>query len=110
MKKILGGACVFCGQCINLQIDHINPSTKSFVVTMEWDRPWDQIEGELTKCQLLCVSCHKKKTLNDKGQVSEVDSHGTLSSYRYCKCKECKQANNKYKQEYKKKRLGSSAG
>ena len=105
----LGGKCVRCGSKEQLQFDHIDPTTK----TAEMDRLWatseKRINEELRKCQLLCSSCHVKKTLKDLGRISAKESHGTLSSYRYCKCDDCRAANNKYKAEYKRRAYNSSS-
>lgn len=71
--SLLGDACVVCGATKNLHIDHINPETK----TMNLSRtihgaPWKKIENELKKCQLLCESCHKAKTLVDGSRFKNV--------------------------------------
>ena len=66
----LGGKCVECGVTENLQFDHINPLEKSFAISeslhfspkMKKEVKFDE---ELNKCQLLCPTCHMKKTKND---------------------------------------------
>lgn len=60
-------------------------------------RGYVQITG-----QLLCRSCHEAKTLVDRGQESAKESHGTLSSYKYCKCNLCKKAKADYMSRYHK--------
>lgn len=100
----LGGHCVKCGAAENLELDHIDPSTKSFTIAAHGSVNEKLWQEELKKCQLLCRSCHQGKTLKDRGQNSARETHGTLSSYRYCKCDKCKAAKAKHNKEYKLKR------
>jgi hypothetical protein len=107
---ILGNKCQHCGSLENLQIDHIDPKRKAFDISSFWAYAWNDILEELKKCQALCENCHRAKTLIDLGQENARFKHGTLSSYRYCRCNECKAAKNKYSREYKRKRRLSSIG
>lgn len=66
----LGGACVRCGTTKNLEFDHIEPSTKEFEITTRITLSWDKLLPELDKTQLLCVSCHKAKTADDRKNVA----------------------------------------
>lgn len=100
----LGGRCYTCGSVENLEFDHIDPSTKSFTIAKASSFSEERFQTELAKCQLLCRSCHEVKTLKDLGRVSAKDQHGTLSSYRYCKCALCRKAWNEHIKEYKRKR------
>ncbi len=98
--EFLGGKCVQCGSDNDLQFDHIDPKTKSFEVlkihSVSRVRFWE----EVNKCQLLCHECHNQKTLREIGKQSAIGKHGTLSTYRYCKCEECKKAHHDYWVEY----------
>lgn len=58
----LGGKCVGCGTRDNLELDHKDPSTKSFSFAKIWSYSLNKFDKELEKAQLLCVDCHKKKT------------------------------------------------
>jgi 5-methylcytosine-specific restriction endonuclease McrA len=59
----LGGVCNHCGTDSQLQFDHIVPSTKLFDVTQGLaGRNWESVQREVKKCQLLCRSCHMKKS------------------------------------------------
>jgi hypothetical protein len=59
----LGNRCAQCGHdgsTERLEFDHIDPSTKSFGLTRSASESafWTEVE----KCQLLCRTCHRKKT------------------------------------------------
>src|SRR5688572_16672832 len=59
---ILGGSCKVCGNTDNLEVDHIDRSTK----TMSFDEmrsvSRERFLGELKLCQLLCKAHHEAKT------------------------------------------------
>jgi hypothetical protein len=99
----LGGVCK-CGRSEGLQFDHIDPATKKFTLAKLSSVNEEDFWKEVDKCQLLCDTCHQAKTLRDLGRVSAKDTHGTLSSFRYCKCEECKAAKAAYMREYKRKK------
>ena len=102
----LGGKCVQCSERGNLDIDHIDPHTKSFTLAQCGSASEERWQDELQKCQLLCKPCHRNKTLKDRGQKSAREVHGTLSSYRYCKCELCKAAKSEHNRKYKLKSKG----
>lgn len=106
----LGGKCVKCGSCDDLQFDHIIPSTKKFVIARLWSIAEDKFLNEVAKCQLLCQGCHSIKTIIDTNKTFVKNSgiHGTLSSYNYCKCQECKAAKALYNKQYKLKKSGKA--
>ena len=103
-RNKLGGKCIKCNSTEDLQLDHINPETKNFTVAHLWNSKKEVFDLEVSKCQLLCKKCHEEKTLLDMGRVSAKVTHGTLSSYRYCKCKTCKKAKSEYTKEFRKKK------
>lgn len=59
---MLGGVCVVCGSTKEMQIDHFDPSQKSFTLAKLWSVSEERFLEELTKCQLLCWDCHLTKT------------------------------------------------
>lgn len=93
----LGGKCAKCGSTKNLEVDHIVPQKKKFEILASM-RPIDSkgMCKELKKCQLLCKKCHINKTITERGQTSARGRHGTISTYRYCRCKECTKAHSDY--------------
>jgi 5-methylcytosine-specific restriction endonuclease McrA len=100
--KKLGGQCVKCGSQEKLDIDHIDPLKKSFTIGERMAAaPMTQLAGELAKCQLLCRKCHTTKTVTELGRKLARGTHGTLASYRYCKCDLCREAWNKYHRDLK---------
>ena len=100
--NILGNKCIICGSTENLEIDHINREEKSFSLSKSWPNR-KNLNEELQKCQLLCKIHHQEKTLTDLNQVSAKTTHGTLSSYRYCKCDLCRKAKSDHNRNYKQK-------
>lgn len=103
-RNKLGGKCCKCGSINNLQLDHVNIKTKSFTIGHLWNKSKEIFNSEVDKCQLLCEKCHQEKTLIDLGRVSARSTHGTLSSYRYCKCELCKNAKSEYTKNFRRKK------
>lgn len=62
--------CVDCGEKdpVLLEPDHVRGKKKHGVGSMiRAARAWSEIEEELAKCDIRCVSCHRKKTAKDQG-------------------------------------------
>lgn len=103
-KVFLGGKCTSCGSIENLELDHIDRCDKALNISNVWSYSERKYHEELKKCQLLCYKCHKKKTLVDMGMLDARLNHGTVSSYRYCRCNECRTAWNLHSKLYKRKK------
>jgi 5-methylcytosine-specific restriction endonuclease McrA len=89
------GPCVVCGSDDNLEVDHINPDLK--VDHRIWSWKLDRRLKELEKCQILCKSCHLKKTIAER-----APPHGHNSRYRSgCRCDECRKAHATIAREYR---------
>jgi 5-methylcytosine-specific restriction endonuclease McrA len=58
-------SCVVCGATKRLEIDHIDPKTKTSHRIWSW-KDSRRIK-ELKKCQVLCKQCHIDKTCKDLG-------------------------------------------
>lgn len=54
------GPCVICGSMEQLELDHINPEDK--ITHVVWSLSEGKRNLELSKCQVLCRTCHKRKT------------------------------------------------
>lgn len=73
IKKDIG-SCAHCGwyddECLEaLEFDHIDPNTKknSISTMVANSESIENIDIEIQKCQLLCVNCHKLKTIENNG-------------------------------------------
>jgi len=65
-KEKLGGKCIWCETNENLQFDHIDDSIKEYNVANAVRNTRKVFWDEVGKCQLLCVSCHNKRTTAQK--------------------------------------------
>lgn len=86
----LGRSCVLCGATERLELDHIDPKCKTTNAIWSWSQ--ERREAELTKCQVLCRSCHRLKTNRENSlRYSKPIQHGTARGYknRGCRCSEC---------------------
>lgn len=100
LEKMAGGSCSTCGSDASLQFDHIDPKTKLFNLSgAHLNRKWQTVLEEFHKCQLLCRSCHMKKTWNkDRERVK----HATPSGYTGgCRCVPCTNAAVDYNRKLK---------
>lgn len=89
-----------CGAENDLQFDHIDPSTKSFDISVgiRDGYSYSRIEVELAKCQLLCRPHHRVKTRlggENPGGQNRIDNpdHGTAArygGYLRCRCDMCR--------------------
>lgn len=100
----LGGKCVRCASDRRLELDHIDKTTKEFDIGKFWGTGLDRFWKEVAKCQLLCKRCHMDKTNVENGKKLAVGTHGTVSSYRYCKCESCRSAQRDYIRRYRAER------
>lgn len=94
--SFLGGKCVECGKLERLEFDHINPEDKKFTIAEIWTHSKEKFWKEIVKCQLLCKDCHNKKTQRENGKQVAKGKHGTISTYKYCRCEDCKKAKRDY--------------
>lgn len=76
----LGGKCVKCGATDDLEIDHIDPSKKSFHISQRLSLRTQK--EEIDKCQLLCEKHHIEKTVAEKKPFT----HGTIYAFMKAKC------------------------
>jgi len=69
----LGAVCAECGGVDRLQFDHVNRDHKNANMDALFrDASQDRIDAEVALCQLLCISCHGRKSryeyLSSKGE------------------------------------------
>jgi hypothetical protein len=61
--------CSYCGQQyepFNMQFDHIDPLLKDVNVCQLKSAKVDRLMNEISKCQVLCAVCHRRKTLMEQ--------------------------------------------
>lgn len=81
-------SCMQCGSTQDLEVDHIDPSTK--FTHRIWTYAAQRRVEELAKCQALCSTCHLEKTRKENQRPL---IHGTPQGYqRGCRCRICKEA------------------
>jgi hypothetical protein len=80
-----GKHCVKCGSEGNLEIHHVDPSTK--VAHQVWTWAKERRLAELEKCEVLCCDCHKVETMWQQLALK----HGTRTMYlnHKCRCAAC---------------------
>lgn len=94
----LGGVCVICGSDSDLEFDHIDPDTKDFTIARASSFSEERWQNELSKCQLLCHTCHVSKHRED------IPCGSAKKYWRGCRCDDCRQANSLHSREYKRQR------
>lgn len=114
VREYLGGSCVKCGATENLEVDHIDWSTKSFTISNNLQVSWERMVKELDKCQLLCSSCHKEKTRLDHKDRPHWNrgnwKHGSITGYhKGCRCDLCKEAQSLYKKSLRARKRAREA-
>lgn len=62
----LGGKCIDCGYASHLaalDFDHVDPTTKKFVISAKLHNyTYQDIIDEVKKCVVRCSNCHRIKT------------------------------------------------
>lgn len=103
---LLGGKCTCCGSTEQLEIDHIDSSQKELTVTTMCYSSMKRALAELAKCQLLCKSCHQKKTNNvDRG----LDFFGKDGKVQF-ECAGCGIVKETNPQSYRKRLKNNKSG
>lgn len=83
------GPCRECGGSEELEVDHVDPKTK--VSHRIWSFRQEKREEELAKCQVLCKSCHQKKTNRENYEPVPHGTHTRYMNYK-CRCDACRAA------------------
>jgi len=73
----LGGRCALCGEDEGnqLRFDHVDAKTKTYDLARRFaGLSEEKLQDELRLCQVLCESCHKRKT-SEAGDIGNKGSH-----------------------------------
>ncbi len=98
--------CVACGSIDDLEVDHVDPSTKSMNPAQIWSRSEPDRIRELAKCQALCAACHDYRTWWQRVTLD----HG-LTRYRNgCRCRTCKDSQSMKARAYRANHAKAVAG
>lgn len=88
--------CVICGEAeiIYLEFDHIDPKTKYRGISdmVSGTAKWESILEEIAKCQVLCVKCHRKKTIENGDFRNSRNSQEFIGENRFAGCSQLGQA------------------
>jgi hypothetical protein len=69
INKFKNNACVICKnkyELCNMQVDHIDPSTKLYDVCQLKNHKTETLILELAKCQVICAMCHRLKSIKEQ--------------------------------------------
>lgn len=97
-KEKLGNSCVKCGRTDTLELDHINPETKSFTIGTKLASVSEaKYIIEIAKCQLLCKQHHIEKTSSEKkrdyckrGHKRTADNVNKIRACKQCQLEHAK--------------------
>ena len=66
--------CVICGESriACLQLDHLDPTEKSFGLANLYNRSESAILEEIAKCRVLCANCHMVFTAEQQGWYKDI--------------------------------------
>ncbi len=61
--------CVDCGERdpVVLEFDHQSEKRHDIASMIWWQTSWNVIEEEISRCQVRCANCHRRKTAHDLG-------------------------------------------
>lgn len=87
-----GKSCVDCDSTEELELDHVDPTTKVDHRVWSWTR--ERREAELIKCVARCRDHHQRKTAEENRERNGGSRHGTDARYsKYgCRCDPCRAA------------------
>jgi 5-methylcytosine-specific restriction endonuclease McrA len=108
-RKRLGGCCARCGATEDLDFDHIDRTAKVRQISEATNWSLDRFLAEVDKCQLLCKSCHRSKSI-EAGDNGAVTHGGGARGKHNCKCDLCRIKNNQYSRDRKQRIRAEAAG
>lgn len=101
---VMGDKCACCGysKCDSaLEFHHINPQNKSFTISSNLRRNWEELRKELQKTIMVCSNCHREihagMINNDELVSSYIDERAEeisqlteeLKTHKVYYCKNC---------------------
>lgn len=103
INKVKQNPCEMCGEFFkpeHMEFDHINPEEKIANICQMTTDPYYMLHIEINKCQVLCILCHRLKTIGDR-KISKYKTYAEPLSYAniFCdmeaKIKQCDNCNKK---------------
>ena len=69
IEYLQNNPCVVCGESdiVVLDFDHLSDKSNSISRMISMGSSWKTISKEISKCQVLCANCHRRKTAKDFG-------------------------------------------
>lgn len=63
-EYLLNHPCTDCGEVdpVVLEFDHLDPTIKEYNISNMMSYSWSSIEKEISKCQVVCANCHRRRT------------------------------------------------
>lgn len=91
----LGGVCVVCYTDEGLQIDHIDPKTKTMNISKLWSVSEERYWAEINLCQILCEPHHIEKS---RREARDKVVHGKTHAWQKlgCTCDTCMSGKREY--------------
>lgn len=75
----LGGKCAICGSTEQLEFDHIDKTSKKAGIARMMTCNSEDVQAELSKCQLLCKQCHITKSKEHKDIHAKISLQEALA-------------------------------
>lgn len=83
----MGGKCVRCSSTEQLELDHVDPDRKTFDISANWSIKPATWADEAAKCQLLCRTCHQRKTVEQR--AARIPHGRRRYRSQGCRCAVC---------------------